>query len=159
MKHTGDYELDEINMLKQECADLEEENKTLKDNVEFLHSCLDDRDKSIAIMQEENKKLKKEKWNIRQRLVTLEKNLETLSRVKENKELIKENKKLKKYYDRDKEELMESCYSLAKENDKLKSDLSECECSFWFENDEVWFWKLEYKRLKKWIKDQCNGYW
>lgn len=39
---------------------LEEENKTLKDNVEFLHSCLDDRDKSIAIMQEENKKLKDE---------------------------------------------------------------------------------------------------
>jgi len=60
MKHTGDYELDEINMLEQECADLEEENKTLKDNVEFLHSCLDDRDKSIAIMQEENKKLREE---------------------------------------------------------------------------------------------------
>jgi hypothetical protein len=39
-------------------VELEEENKTLKDNVEFLHSCLDDRDKSIAIMQEENKKLK-----------------------------------------------------------------------------------------------------
>ena len=38
--------------------ELEEENRTLKDNVEFLHSCLDDRDKSIAIMQEENKKLK-----------------------------------------------------------------------------------------------------
>jgi hypothetical protein len=30
--------------------------------------------------------------------------------VKENKELREENKKLKKYYDRDKEELMESCY-------------------------------------------------
>ena len=39
---------------------LREENKTLKDNVEFLHSCLDDRDKSIAIMQEENKKMKAE---------------------------------------------------------------------------------------------------
>lgn len=38
--------------------ELEEENKTLKDNVEFLHSCLDDRDKSIAIMEEENIKLK-----------------------------------------------------------------------------------------------------
>ena len=95
-------------------------------------------------------------------------------------ELQEENKKLKKYYDRDKEELMESCYSLARENDKLKSDLmqdmkeitklekenknlksdlSECECSFWFENDEVWFWKREYKRLKKWIKDHCKWYW
>ena len=39
MKHTGDYELDEINMLEQECADLEEENKRL---------------------EEENKKLKEE---------------------------------------------------------------------------------------------------
>ena len=116
-------------------------------------------EESIRELRKEKENLKKEKWEIRQRLVALEKKLETLSRVKENKELKKENKKLKKYYDRDKEELMESCYSLAKENDKLKSDLSECECSFWFENDEVWFWKLEYKRLKKWIKDHCNGYW
>jgi chromosome segregation ATPase len=42
----------------KKCKELEEENETLKDNVEFLHSCLDDRDKSIAIMQEENKKLR-----------------------------------------------------------------------------------------------------
>jgi hypothetical protein len=73
--------------------------------------------------------------------------------------LEEENKKLKKYYDRDKEELMESCYSLAKENKKLKSDLEECKCSFWFENDEVWYRKREYKRLKKWIKDHCKWYW
>ena len=53
-----------------------------------------------------------------------------LALLKANTELDEENKKLKKYYDRDKEELMESCYSLAKENDKLKSDLEECECSF-----------------------------
>ena len=52
--------------------ELEEENKNLKDNVEFLHSCLDDRDKSIAIMQEENKKLKGDikKWEDR-RMVKL----------------------------------------------------------------------------------------
>ena len=31
MKHTGDYELDEINILEQECADLEEENKRLEE--------------------------------------------------------------------------------------------------------------------------------
>lgn len=31
MKHTGDYELDNINMLEQECADLEEENKRLEE--------------------------------------------------------------------------------------------------------------------------------
>jgi len=38
--------------------ELEEENRTLKDKIEFLTNCLDDRDKSIAIIQEENKKLK-----------------------------------------------------------------------------------------------------
>ena len=48
---------------------------------------------------------------------------------------------------------------LEEENRKLKSDLEECQCSFWFENDEVWFWKREYKRLKKWIKDHCKWYW
>ena len=47
------------------------------------------------------------------------------NKEKVNKSLREENEKLKKYYDRDKEELMESCYSLAKENDKLKSDLME----------------------------------
>jgi hypothetical protein len=44
MKHTGDYELDEINMLEQECADLEEDNKRL---------------------EEENRKLKEELFNIK----------------------------------------------------------------------------------------------
>ena len=48
---------------------------------------------------------------------------------------------------------------LEEENKKLKSDLEECECSFWFENDEVWYRKREYKRLKKWIKDHCKWYW
>ena len=48
---------------------------------------------------------------------------------------------------------------LEEENKKLKSDLSECECSLWFENDEVWYRKREYKRLKKWIKDHCKWYW
>ena len=48
---------------------------------------------------------------------------------------------------------------LEEENKKLKSDLWECECSFWFENDEVWYRKREYKRLKKWIKDHCKWYW
>ena len=58
-----------------------------------------------------------------------------------------------------KEELDENCYWLAKENDKLKSDLWEAECSFWFEADESWYWKREYKRLKQRIKEHCKGYW
>jgi len=39
MKHTGDYELDEINMLEQECADLEEENKRLEEENKKLKEC------------------------------------------------------------------------------------------------------------------------
>ena len=104
----------------------------------------------IAMVEEENKNLTKCNLNLQEWLDNKE---------KVNKSLREENEKLKKYYDRDKEELMESCYSLAKENEKLKSDLDECECSFWFESDEVWFWKREYKRLKKWIKDHCKWYW
>ena len=125
----------------------------------------------IKQLEEENKKLNIKvaslEWEIKWLNYTIEKLKEenqTLelwldNKEKVNKSLREENKKLKKYYDRDKEELMESCYSLAKENDKLKSDLEECECSFWFESDEVWFWKREYKRLKKWIKDHCKWYW
>ena len=56
--------------------------------------------------------------------------------MKKCKELEEENKKLKKYYDRDKEELMESCYSLAKENDELKK-----------ENEEL----QEYKSMYEWL--------
>ena len=58
-----------------------------------------------------------------------------------------------------KDQLKKFIVELEKENKKLREDLEECECSFWFESDEVWFWKREYKRLKKWIKDHCNGYW
>ena len=55
--------------------------------------------------------------------------------------------------------IVKELHKLEEENKKLKSDLSECECSFWFENDEVWYRKREYKRLKKWIKDHCKWYW
>lgn len=73
----------------------------------------------------------------------------------ENKKLKEEVKQLEERYDRN----AELYKRLLEENKNLKSDLSECECSFWFENDEVWFWKREYKRLKKWIKDHCKWYW
>lgn len=44
--------------LEQLLIDKEEEIWTLKANVEFLHSCLDDREKSIEIMKEKYEKLK-----------------------------------------------------------------------------------------------------
>ena len=52
---------------------LEQENETLKDNVEFLHSCLDDRDKSIELMKEENKKLKEENNELKEKIKNMEK--------------------------------------------------------------------------------------
>jgi hypothetical protein len=64
------------------------------------------------------------------------------NKEKVNKSLREENEKLKKYYDRDKEELMESCYSLAKENDKLKSDLME-------DMKEITKLEKENKKLKE----------
>ena len=50
----------EMEWMKEILRDKEEEIWTLKANVEFLHSCLDDRDKSIELMKEENIKLKEE---------------------------------------------------------------------------------------------------
>ena len=73
----------------------------------------------------------------------------------ENKTLTKCNLMLQEWLD-NKEKVNKS---LREENKKLKSDLEEYECSMHFENDEVWFWKREYKRLKKWIKDHCKWYW
>lgn len=77
-------------------------------------------------------------------------------------ELERKNKNLKENLDIERRwhlQLARRVKQLEEENKKLKSDLSECECSFWFESDEVWYRKREYKRLKKWIKDHCKWYW
>lgn len=73
---------------------LEEANETLKDNVEFLHSCLDDRDKSIQYTEEENKRLKAEK----DKLYIDYENLSNCNAdlIQENKKLKEENEELKK---------------------------------------------------------------
>lgn len=42
---------------------------------------------------------------------------------------------------------------LEEENRNLKSDLSECECSMHFENDEVWYRKRECKKLNDRINE------
>lgn len=92
--------------------------------------------------------------------------------VIEIEELKKENKILKEKLSEitmvadDEKQSIEHILELEEENrnlkmvvDKLHNELEECECSFWFESDEVWFWKREYKRLKKWIKEHCKWYW
>ena len=89
----------------------------------------------IEQLEEENKKLNIKvaslEWEIKWLNYTIDKLKEenqTLelwldNKEKVNKSLREENEKLKKYYDRDKEELMESCYDLARENNKLKKDV------------------------------------
>lgn len=62
--------------------------------------------------------------------------------------LEEENKKLKKYYDRDKEELMESCYSLVKENDELKKENKNLKSDLAFERTMLDNVKAEYKSLQ-----------
>lgn len=80
MKHTGDYELDEINMLEQECADLEEENKRLEEENKKLKEQLDYYkrksewfSKIIVKYQEENKELKEDVDYFRQCYLDLKK--------------------------------------------------------------------------------------
>lgn len=52
MKHTGDYELDKINMLEQECSDLEEENKVIKEENKNLKERIDELEKCNLNLQE-----------------------------------------------------------------------------------------------------------
>ena len=63
-----------------------------------------------------------------------------------------ENKKLKKYYDRDKEELMESCYWLARENDELKEENKKLKSDLAFERTMLDNVRAEYKSLQNVIK-------
>ena len=107
----------------------------------------------VGKLEEENKNLKLENAKLKDRIITDENFEEKLD--EENKKLKKENEELKEAM----KELNNYNKFRIQENERLKSDLEECECSFWFESDEVWFWKWEYKRLKKWIKDHCKWYW
>lgn len=102
--------------------------------------------KKILELEEENKKLKEE-------IEHIEFDIEAW-------------KKLKAVWEKKEQKLQIEIWWLMWERDglkmvvdKLHKELEECGCSFWFESDEVWFWKREYKRLKKWIKEHCKWYW
>ena len=132
LDHKPMVELESLEIVVKELHKLEEENKNLRDYADNLDSENDNQ----AIEIEE---LKKENRNLKEKIDELEKcNLNLQERLDRKEKLNEEYRK---------------------EIKGLKSDLWECECSFWFESDEVWFWKREYKRLKKWIKDHCKGYW
>ena len=147
MKHTGDYELDEIKMLEQECADLEEENKRLENENIRLKSDID------AMLQNE-RWYKYDINKLEEEIKTLKECNKSQSEVINNvfipqkERLEEENKKLKKERDLYKarnEELNENCFWLAKENKKLKSDLA-------FERTMLDNVRAEYKSLQNVIK-------
>ena len=79
--------------IRDKITELEEENQTLKDKIEFLTNCLDDRDKSIELMKEENKNLKSEIENMKE---VGRENIETLDRM--SIELENYSKSFKRYY-------------------------------------------------------------
>ena len=134
--------------------------KKEKADLELLKLTIESREFKIKTLIEENdywrweaKKLKEELAYERTMLDNVRAEYKSLQNVIKN---LKEKVRfLEECLDR-KEKLNEE---YRKEIKGLKSDLWECECSFWFENDEVWFWKREYKRLKKRIKDHCKWYW
>ena len=64
MKHTGDYELDEINMLEQECQDLEEENKRLEEENKTLYKKLQEIGENNFELEQENKQLRENYRNL-----------------------------------------------------------------------------------------------
>lgn len=76
--------------------ELKEENQTLKDKIEFLHQCLDDRDKSIELLKEEKEiralndrdnliqieKLGKENKKMKEKIAKLEFDIEAWKKLK-----------------------------------------------------------------------------
>ena len=133
----------EIKTLVDKLRDKEEEIKKLK---EYNWELIEKHKKDIAILCEENKSLKKELeqtiyWKVDYEKAYKQADAKKEELLEENEKLNAENRKLKKYYDRDKEELMESCYDLARENENLNARIKELEqCNLnlqtWLDNKE-----------------------
>ena len=85
-------------------AELEEENKKLKESLDIATKCSSKEEDWIIRLSEENKKLKDENADLKS-------------------ELSKFRDSFKKYRDYEKEELADSCYDLARENQKLKEEI------------------------------------
>ena len=125
--------------MKAQIEQLETENKSLKE----MNSKLWEMNGKLGVwvdkLEKENKNLKDDLLHYIQREEEYREKIQTLELWLDNKEKLNEEYR--------------------KQIDKYKLDLWECECSFWFEADEVWFRKREYKRLKQWIKEHCKWYW
>lgn len=53
-------------------------------------------------------------------------------------------------------ELQDKVEKLEEENRKLKSDLANIQCEFWFACEEIDYRKREDKELRKWIKEHVD---
>ena len=98
--------------------------------------------------EEEYKKLEEENKNLKNELME---DMKTESKLNEEirnlkSELSKFRDSFKKYRDYEKEELAESCYDLAMENEKLKEDI---EHTVKFNNKIIGKLKLENDKLKE----------
>lgn len=141
---------------KAKNEELEEGNKNLRDYADNLDSENDNQAIEIEELKKENKKLKERVSE----LEDVSKDYDILSKdfITATWEIEFRKDEVERFKTNAVQDMAEIT-ELEIQNKKLKSDLEECKCSFWFENDEVWFWKREYKRLKKWIKDHCKWYW
>ena len=99
---------------EEEYKKLEEENRKLKESLDIATKCSSKEEDWIIRLSEENKNLKNE-------LKTESKLNEEIRNLKS--ELSKFRDSFKKYRDYEKEELAESCYDLARENEKLKEEI------------------------------------
>ena len=109
IRKDGTIPLDEF---KKFADKFEKENKKLKEKIDYLEEEVE--------MWKINRT--REREELKKKIQTLELWLDNKEKL--NEEYRKQIDKYKHYYDRDKEELMESCYALAKENENLKEDLS-----------------------------------
>lgn len=98
--------------------ELEEENKKLKESLDIATKCSSKEEDWIIRLSEENRNLKNE---LMEDMKTESKLNEEIRNLKS--ELSKFRDSFKKYRDYEKEELAESCYDLARENQKLRAEV------------------------------------
>ena len=92
--------------------------------------------------EEEYKKLEEENRNLKNELME---DMKTESKLNEEirslkSELSKFRDSFKKYRDYEKEELAESCYDLARENDKLKDIIGKIVYLYYHYEKRKWLW-------------------
>lgn len=145
--------IDKIQRQDRYIKELEEENKTLKEKLSEITMVADDEKQSIEHileLEEENKKLKEFKTKREESMFYFKAQMERAEpkTAREAEDLQRAKEIFEELY-------REELHCLEEENKKLKSDLANIQCEFWFECDECEFWKREMKKHKPClIKDE-----